>query len=70
MLKKSTSGVRASFSPSTYIRGYASALHSLRPSRTAFLILLREQGSPELQTSAYELAENTHRHVDMKKGTA
>ena len=31
MLKKSASFVLASFRPSTYPRGYASALHSLRP---------------------------------------
>jgi hypothetical protein len=30
-LKKSASVVLASFRPSTYPRGYASALHSLRP---------------------------------------
>jgi len=45
MLKKSASGVLASFRPSTYPRGYASALHSLRPCWTAFLSILRE-GSP------------------------
>ena len=37
MLKKSASGVLASFRPSTYPRGYASALHSLWPCWTAFL---------------------------------
>ena len=42
MLKKSASVVLASFRPSTYPRGYASALHSLRPCRTAFLSILRE----------------------------
>jgi hypothetical protein len=31
MLKKPASSVLASFRPSTYPRGYASALHSLRP---------------------------------------
>ena len=31
MLKKSASGVLASFRPSTYPKGYASALHSLWP---------------------------------------
>src|SRR6266850_7560069 len=37
MLKKSANFVLASFRPSTYPRGYASALHSLRPCWTAFL---------------------------------
>jgi len=40
MLKKSASGVLASFRPSTYPRGYASALHSLRPCWTNFLSIL------------------------------
>jgi protease IV len=39
-LKKSASVVLASFRSSTYSRGYASALHSLRPCWTAFLSLL------------------------------
>jgi hypothetical protein len=42
MLKKSTSVVLASFRPSTYPRGYASALHSLRPGWTAFLSILQK----------------------------
>jgi hypothetical protein len=37
------SGVLASFRPSTYPRGYASALHSLRPCWTAILSTLRER---------------------------
>ena len=41
MLKNSASIVLASFRPSTYPRGYASALHSLRPCWTAFLSILR-----------------------------
>ena len=41
MLKKSASGVLASFRSSTYPRGYASGLHSLRPCWTAFLSILR-----------------------------
>src|SRR5688572_1298742 len=40
-LKKSVSVVLASFRSSTYPRGYASALHSLRPCWTAFSSLLR-----------------------------
>jgi protease-4 len=40
-LKKSASVVLASFRPSTYLRGYASTLHSLRPCWTTFLSLLR-----------------------------
>ena len=40
ILKKSASFVLASFRPSTYPRGYASALHSLRPCWTAFLSIL------------------------------
>src|SRR5437879_6777812 len=42
MRKKSASFVLASFRPSTYPRGYASALHSLRPCWTAFLSSLWE----------------------------
>jgi len=42
MLKKSASIVLASFRPSTYPRGYASGLHSLRPCWTAFLSILQE----------------------------
>ncbi|THI89395.1 MAG: hypothetical protein CAF41_005230 [Nitrospira sp. CG24A] len=42
MLKKAASGVFASFRPSTYPRGYASDLHLLRPSWTAFLSVLRD----------------------------
>jgi len=42
MLKKSASSVLASFRPSTYPRGYASGLHSLRPCWTAILSILRE----------------------------
>ena len=41
MLKKSASIVLASFRPSTYPRGYASVLHSLRPCWTAILSILR-----------------------------
>jgi len=41
MLKKSASIVLASFRPSTYPRGYASALHSLRPCWTNFLSTLQ-----------------------------
>ena len=41
MLKKSASSVLASFRPSTYPSGYASALHSLRPCWTVFLSILR-----------------------------
>ena len=46
MLKKSASGVLASFRPSTYPRGYASVLHSLRPCWTNVLSILR--GSAQL----------------------
>jgi len=42
MLKKSASIVLASFRPSTYRRGYASGLHSLRPCWTNFLSILRD----------------------------
>jgi hypothetical protein len=42
MLKKSPSVVLASFRSSTYARGYASALHLLRPSWTNLLSILRE----------------------------
>jgi len=48
MLKKSASGVLASFRSSTYPRGYASGLHSLRPCWTAFLSILREYSSVAL----------------------
>jgi len=40
MLKKSASSVLASFRPSTYLRGYDSALHSLRSCWTNFLSIL------------------------------
>ncbi len=40
MLKKPASGVLASLRPSTYPRGYASALRSLRPCWTDFLSIL------------------------------
>ena len=43
----SPSFVLASFRPSTYPRGYASALHSLRPRRTAFLTILRGASSED-----------------------
>jgi len=42
MLKQSASYVLASFRPSTYPGGYASALHSLRPCWTACLSILGE----------------------------
>ena len=41
MLKNFSSGVLASFRPSTYPSGYASVLHSLRPCWTNFLSILR-----------------------------
>jgi hypothetical protein len=41
LLTKSAGGVLASFRSSTYPRGYASGLHSLRPCWTAFLNSLR-----------------------------
>jgi len=41
MLKKSASFVLASLRSSTYPRGYASGLHSLRPCWMAFLSILR-----------------------------
>ena len=40
MLKKAASCVLASFRPSTYPKGYASGLHSLRPCWTTFLSIL------------------------------
>jgi len=43
MLKQPASSVLASFRPSTYPRGYASALHSLRPCWTACLSILWER---------------------------
>jgi hypothetical protein len=46
MLKKSASGVLASFRPLTYPTGYASALHSLRPCRTNFLSILLDIREP------------------------
>ena len=46
MLKKSASGVLASFRPSTYPRGYASALHLLRPCWTNFLSILPDIRKP------------------------
>jgi type II secretory pathway pseudopilin PulG len=50
MLKKSSSFVLASFRPSTYPRGYASGLHSLRPCWTAFLSLLQDSPSSSGET--------------------
>ena len=44
MLKKSASFVLASLRSSTYPRGYASGLHSLRPRWTAILSILRYRG--------------------------
>jgi len=41
MLKKPASFVLASFRPSTYPGGYASAIHSLRPCWTIFLSILQ-----------------------------
>ncbi len=43
MLKKAVSCVLASFRPSTYPRGYASALHSLRPCWPTFLTILQQR---------------------------
>jgi len=42
MLKKPANGVLALLRPSTYPRGYASALHSLRPCWTVILNILRD----------------------------
>jgi hypothetical protein len=69
MLKKSASGVLASFRPSTYPRGYASALHSLRPCRTAFLSILRAStflilGALLLTSSLAAGVESTPSHGD------
>jgi hypothetical protein len=51
MLKKAASSVLASFRPSTYPRGYASDLHSLRPCWTAFLSIQQKYPSliPDVQ---------------------
>jgi len=49
MLKKPASSVLASFRSSTYPRGYASGLHSLRPCWTGFLSILQGCG-PLAQT--------------------
>src|SRR5713101_5021259 len=48
LLKKSASGVLASFRPSTYPGGYASALRSLRPSWTAILNSLCAMREPSV----------------------
>ncbi len=57
MLKKSASVVLTSFRPSTYPRGYASALHLLRPCWTAFLSIL-----PTIQAlSPYVLSQQRDR---------
>ena len=60
MLKQSASSVLASFRPSTYPRGYASALHSLRPCWTACLSILRECApvAPYLGTIEVLLCQN------------
>jgi hypothetical protein len=54
MLKKPASVVLASFRPSTYPRGYASGLHSLRPCWTDFLSIL--QGNVLLSKAGAEAA--------------
>ena len=54
MLKKPASIVLASFRPSTYPRGYASDLHSLRPCWTNFLSIL--QGNVLLSKAGAEEA--------------
>ena len=43
MLKQSAISVLASFRSSTYHLGYVEAIHSLRPSWTACLSILRER---------------------------
>jgi hypothetical protein len=55
MLKNPASSVLASFRSSTYPRGYASGLHSLRPCWTAFLSILLTLGAMTLciVTAAY-----------------
>ena len=61
MLKKSASGVLASFRPSTYRKGYASALRSLRPCWTAFLSILQEYFPvvPHVRTIEILACQNT-----------
>ena len=52
MLKQAASVVLASFRPSTYPKGYASALRSLRPCWTACLSILSNYAPnvPNMQT--------------------
>jgi hypothetical protein len=60
MLKKSSSVVLASFRPSTYPKGYASGLHSLRPCWTDFLSILTSIGhSTPAKMSAVASPRNT-----------
>jgi len=51
VLKKSASFVLASLRSSTYPRGYASGLHSLRPRWTAILSILRYRGIDPISVS-------------------
>ncbi len=54
MLKEAPSVVLASFRPSTYPRGYASDLHSMRPCWTFPLNILRSNLLPS-QTFHFEI---------------
>jgi hypothetical protein len=54
MLKQSASVVLASFRPSTYPRGYASAFHSLRPCWTDCLSILEEYAPVVLRVQPIE----------------
>src|SRR5207344_3532021 len=64
MLKKSASFVLASFRPSTYPRGYASGLHSLRPCWTACLSILGERSPvvPHVRTIEVLAYQNSFQH--------
>ena len=59
LLTKSASGVLASFRSSTYPRGYASGLHSLRPCCTAFLNSLRAIQLLSVRTDLASLLESS-----------
>jgi len=62
MLKKSASGVLASLRSSTYPRGYASGLRSLRPCWTAFLSILQVCSPivPHTRTTEIYTGHNGH----------
>jgi hypothetical protein len=60
-LRKSASGILASFRPSTYPRGYASGLHSLRSCWTSFLNSLLGSLKESVRTFPRFIHTDVHR---------